>query len=77
MPKAHTALRAVHFLAACSLGGGLVVGVSLVKVESLIDGWRSDCERHVRRFAPCIFLTACSLGGGPVVGVSLVKTVRV
>ena len=52
MRKAHTALRAVHFLIACSLGGGLAVGVSLVEVVSLIDGWRSDCGRHIQRFAP-------------------------
>ena len=51
------------------------MGISLVKVVSLIDGWRSACGRHIRRFAPHIFLTACSLGGGLVVGVSLVKVV--
>ena len=27
-------------LTACSLGGGLLVGVSLVKVVSLFDGWK-------------------------------------
>ena len=49
------------------------MGVSLVKVASLLDGWSSDYGRHIRRFAPYIFLTACSLGGGLLVGVSLVK----
>ena len=49
--------------------------VSLVKVVSGVDGWSSDCGRHIRRFAPYIFQTVCSLGGGLLVGVSLVKVV--
>ena len=52
------------------------MGVSLVKVVSLLDGWSSDCGRHIRRFAPYIFLTACSFGGSLLVGVSPVKVVR-
>ena len=51
------------------------MGVSLLKVVSLVDGWSSDCGRHMRRFAPYIFLTICSLGGGLLVGVSLIKVV--
>ena len=51
------------------------MGVGLVKVVSLLDGWSSDCRRHIRRFAPYIFETVCSLGGGLLVGVSLVEVV--
>ena len=51
------------------------MGVSLVKVVSLLDGWSSDCGRHIRRVAPYIFLTICSLGGDFLVGVSLGKVV--
>ena len=58
------------------MGGGLLVGVNLVKVVSLLNGWSSDCGRHIRRFAPYIFLTVCALGGCRLVGVSLVKVVR-
>ena len=51
------------------------MGVSLVKVVSLLERWKSDCGGRIRRFAPYIFQTACSLGGGLLVGVSLVKVV--
>ena len=51
------------------------MGVSVVKVVCLLDGWSFDCGRHLRRFASYICLTACSLGGGLLVGVSLVKVV--
>ena len=42
-------------LTACSMGGGLLVGVSLVKAASLLNGWSFVCGRHARRFAPYIF----------------------
>ena len=58
-----------------SLGAGLLVGVGLVKVVSLLDGWSTDYGRHIRRLAPYIFTTVCSVGGGLLVGVSLVKVV--
>ena len=51
------------------------MGVSLVKIVSLLDGWSSYCGRHIRRFAPYIFQIVCSLGGGLLVGVSLVHVV--
>ena len=51
------------------------MGVGLVKVVSVLEGWSSDCESAKRRFAPYSFLTAWSLGGGLLVGVGLVKVV--
>ena len=51
------------------------MGVSLFKVVSLVDGWSSDCGRHIRRFAQYIFSIACSLGGCLLVGVGLVEVV--
>ena len=52
---AYGASRRAIFLTICSLGGGFLVGVRMVKVVSLHDGWSSDYERHIRRIAPHIF----------------------
>ena len=49
------ASRRIFLLMVCSLNGDLRVGASLVKVVSLLDGWSSDCGRHIRRFALYIF----------------------
>ena len=54
--------RLTFFKQSAPLGGRLLVGFSLVKVVSVLDGWSSDYGRHIRRFAPYIFLNSLLLG---------------